>query len=563
VGKESMRAADDVRRQQTELGSDVIDEFMAGRISRREFVRRGLAIGIGASALGVIISACGGANSAGTAASGGGAKGGTLKVASTTPSTAMNPLLVSDIGGVAMLTQVGEYLLQDDTSGKLVPMLATSFTPNSKGDVWTFKLREGVRFHNGKALTAKDVAYTFDLHTNPKNGSAALSALKGILSSGQTEAVDDHTVAFHLDTPVGNFPYLVSSDLYNAIILPAGFEPGSWAKTFMGTGPFKLVSYTQGQGAQFARNPSYWGSKARVGSVQFSFYQTAQPQIVALESGTVDVVQQVAINQAQSLLKNSSVHVSSFHSSAYRELHMRCDQAPFTDARVRQALALSLDRPQLLSALLDGHGVLGNDSPFFSGFPSTDKTVPQRKQNLAKAKALLRAAGHEQVSVTLTTENIAEIPQYAEIVQQQAKAVGFDIKLQIETEAGYYGKAVPGQSDWLDSVMGITDYGARGVPNAPLSATLKTGGVWNAAHFANSQYDSLLARYIGAVDLSSQRAAAGALERLLLDETPIVVSYFMDWVVATRTGVSGLVPGFEGQMFLAGATVGASASSSS
>ena len=124
-------------------------------------------------------------------------------------------------------------------------MLATSWTPNSTADVWTFKIRQGVKFHNGAALTADDVVYTFQLHTNTKNGSNSLSALPNtVLKPSGVVKVDDYTVAFHLEAPNGNFPYLVSSDNYNVIILPNGYNPASWQSSFIGTGPFVLGSYT-------------------------------------------------------------------------------------------------------------------------------------------------------------------------------------------------------------------------------------------------------------------------------------------------------------------------------
>ena len=128
-------------------------------------------------------------------------------------------------------------------------MLATSWTPNSKADVWTFKIRQGVKFHNGQPLTADDVVYTYQLHTNPKGGSAALSAFAGVLLPAGVVKVDDFTVAFHLEAPNGNFPYLTSSDNYNMIILPKGYDPAKWESTFIGTGPFKLGSYTPKSGS--------------------------------------------------------------------------------------------------------------------------------------------------------------------------------------------------------------------------------------------------------------------------------------------------------------------------
>src|ERR1051326_1346028 len=107
---------------------------------------------------------------------------------------------------------------------------------------------------------------------------------------------------------------------------------------------------------------------------------------------------------------------------------------------------------------------------------------------------------------------------------------GITIYLNVENQDAYYGKAVFGQSDWLDSIMGATDYGHRGVPNVLLAAPLTSDGTWNAARFKNRDYDILVKQYIGALDLQSQRAAAGQIERLLLDETPVLFTYFYDFL---------------------------------
>ena len=112
----------------------------------------------------------------------------------------------------------------------------------------------------------------------------------------------------------------------------------------------------------------------------------------------------------------------------------------------------------------------------------------------------------------------------------------------METQALYYGKSVPGQSDWLDSPMGITDYAHRGVPNVILGDPLLSGGAWNAAHFKNPAYDALVASYVKALDLDAQRKAAGDIQRLLLDETPLIISYFPNLLVPVRKGIKGLPP---------------------
>jgi peptide/nickel transport system substrate-binding protein len=549
-----------LREGQGEIANHIIDEFAAGRLSRRDFVRRGTVVGISVPLLGSILAACGSSGSSsspsGGSSSAAGQPGAVIKAGIVTPTAAINPVTVADQGGLDMLGQTGEYLCLSTQTLTLKPVLATSWTPNSKADVWTFKIRPGVKFHNGQALTADDVVYTYQLHTNPKGGANALSAFGGVLTPAGVKKVDDLTVEFHLSAPNGNFPYLTSSDNYNMIILPKGYDPAKWESTFLGTGPFKFGSYTPKSGATFTRNESYWGKKALPSQTVFTFYDTQNPSILALTGGTIDVVGQFAVSGAQELL-TGSYNIIKLKSSAHRQLSMRNDKAPFTDARVRQAIALTLDRPAIVKALFKGFADVGNDSPFAPVFPSTNTSVAQRVQDIAKAKSLLAAAGHGSgFSTQLVTENFVEIPQYAQIIAQSAKEIGVNISLKVESSSQYYGKTTFGNSDWLDGTMSLVDYGHRGVPNVFLTSPLetynaKTGtGTWNAAHFANAQYDKLVAQYIAASDLGTQKTLAGQIETLLLAQTPIIFGYFYNYLTATTKGVTGVYPTAVGHLFL-------------
>ncbi len=551
-----------LRQGQGELANHIIDEFAAGRLSRRDFIRRATVVGISVPVIGSILEACSSTSSssssstvpATSSAPATGAPGAVIRAGITTPAAAINPVTVADQGGLDMLAQSGEYLVLSDQTLTLQPVLATSWSSNATADVWTFKLRPGVKFHNGAPMTADDVVYSFKLYTTPP--SAALSAFAGVLMPDGIQKIDDYTVAFNLEAANGNFPYLVSSDNYNTIVIPNGYSPAQWQSSFLGTGAFVMSSYTPKVGASFTRNESYWGKKALPSETQFTFYETQPPSVLALTGGTIDVLGQFSYTGGEALLAGG-YNVIKLNSSAHRELSMRCDQAPFTDPRVRQAIALTLNRPEIVSALFKGLAVIGNDSPFAPIFPSTNTSVPQRVQNIAMAKSLLSAAGHPNgFTTTLSTENIQEIPELAQIVAQAAAAIGVKINLNIEAQSKYYGNFEFGGSDWLDATMSLVDYGHRGVPNVFLTAPLetinaKTGtGAWNAAHFNNSEYDSLVTQYVAAPDLSSQRAVAGKIETLLLQQTPIIYPYFYNYLTATATNVTGVYPTAIGHLFL-------------
>ncbi len=543
------RLLDLLRRNRTPHESHLIDGLVSGRVSRREFLRHGSVLGLSLPLLRRIGAAAGFGTLAQPALAQG-AAGATLRVACSAPNGAVDPVKTPDVGGLVMLQQTGEFLCMDGPDLVLKPMLAESWSPNDKGTVWTFKLRKGVKFHSGAEMKADDVVASINRLADPANASNALSVFNGVMSKGGARKVDDYTVDFHLDAANGNFPYLLSSDNYNAIILPAGYA-GDFEKNFNGTGAFKLEKYTPKVGASFVRNEDYWGEKALPARVEFVFFADIQPQILALQGGQVDVVNQLPILAGAGLLNDPAFTIISQKSATHHQLHMRNDMDPFKDPRVRRAIALSLDRNKLVQGLMRGRAQPGNDSPFAPVYPSTDPSVPQRERNVAEAKQLLEAAGVKPgQKITLTTQRYQEIPEYAQLVQNAVKDIGLDMELSVMDSGTYYGDAVFGKSNWLDSAMGITDYGHRGVPNVFLSAPLRSDGTWNAAHFKNKEFDTLAASYIAALDVEAQRADAGKIQRLLLEETPVIFAYFFDYLSASVKGVTGVNPTAMSQIFL-------------
>jgi peptide/nickel transport system substrate-binding protein len=551
--KKNDKLIDSIRRQSSALENHIIDEFAAGYIDRRAFLRHGVTIGMSMSVLSALAGAFGASMVSLPRIAG--AAGATIRIATTVPAAAIDPVTVADGGGLLMLQQVGDFLCISGADLRLRPGLATSWKPNNDGSVWTFALRKGVKFHNGKAMTADDVVATIDRLADPKNSSNALSAFAGVLSKGGTKKVDENTVEFHLDAPNGNFPYYISSDNYNAIILPADYA-GDFEKNFVATGPFKLDKYTPKVGASFVRNDDYWGEKALPARTEFTFFADMEPQVLALQGHQVDIINQLPVIQGIALLNDPNVSILSIKSSAHTQVHMRNDMAPFNDKRVRRAMALCLDRKKIVKGLFRDRADIGNDSPFAPVFPSTDKTVGQRQRDIAQAKQLLADAGHpDGFTIKLTTEKYLEIPEYAQVIQQMVRDAGITIDLNVENQDAYYGKAVFGQSDWLDSILGATDYGHRGVPNVLLAAPLKSDGTWNSAHFKNKEYDTLVGQYIAALDLQSQRGVASNIQKLLLDESPVLWTYFYDFLTATTKKVAGAQATAMGQLFLARASL--------
>ncbi len=522
-----------------------MDDYLAGRLDRRAFLRYAAVLGMTSPLLSALaprrVRAAGSPGGAGTV----------VAVGMPVPAGLIDPLTVADTGSICLLSQTGEYLAVSDPALQLQPALAQSWLPNADGSVWTFKIRRGVKFHDGRTLSAADVVATMDRLADPQNGSIALSAFAGTLSKGGATARSDDTVQFELDAPNGSFPYLVSSDNFNAVILPANYA-GGFERDFIGTGPFRLEKYTAKAHASFVRNEQYWGAKAIPERVSFSFYDSIQAQVLAMQGGQLDVLLHVPLQGSQALLADPRLNIVALKSSAHEQLHMRTDTGAFADKRVRRAIALCLNRKNLVQGMFRGRAAAGNDSPFAPLFPATDPTVPQREQDLVQARKLLAAAGVPNgFKATLTTERFQELPDYAVVIQNAVRKIGVDLTLNVEDQSAYYGHAAFGSSDWLDSQMGIEDYAHRGVPNTVLTACLSSHGTFNAAHFKNPAYDRLVAGYIAALDPAVQRAAAGRIQRLLLEETPVITAYFYDWLSVTAKHISGVLPTAMGQLNLA------------
>jgi peptide/nickel transport system substrate-binding protein len=542
---EVQRRVDELRSRAGDVENHLIDELRAGKIDRREFMRRGSMVGVSLPLLGFIAAGCGVSREdverTDKPQTGKPQPGGVIRMGLIQPGSAIEPVIVNNQGGLVVLGQTGEYLVWSDRELNTIPRLAESWKPSEGGQVWEFKIRQGVKFHDGRPMTTEDVAASIDRLADPDNGSNALSAFAGVISKGGSKAVDDTTVRFELDAANGNFPNLLSSDNYNAIIVPRDYD-GDWEKTFIGTGPWKLDRYQQQQRVSMVRNEEYWdpSRRALADRAEIVFYPDEQSQVLGFQGNEVDVLVQYSVSGGKALLTDPSVITTELRASSHRQIHMRTDKEPFTDKRVRQAMALLINRDALVDGLLDTKSDFGNDSPFAPVFKSTAK-VEQRQRDIAKAKQLLEAAGKPNgFTVKLETWNGFEMPDLAQLIQQDVRPGGINVQISVTDSATYYGDAVFGNSRWLDSTMGITEYGHRGVPNVLLGAPLQSKGTWNGAHFKNDRYDKLVRDYTAAVDLDVQRDSSRQIQELLLDESPIMFTYFYYFLSGAKDYIAGV-----------------------
>jgi peptide/nickel transport system substrate-binding protein len=550
---------------------DLVEAFATGRVNRRDFIRRGTAIGLSVPLIGAVLAACGSddpataptegtdaasggtdAASETTAASGGGAAGGTIRVASQKPAGPLDPVGMQDLGTYGIIAQCFEFLctLGDTDIG---PGLAETWEPNEDGSVWTFNLRQGVKWQDGTDFTSADVAATMDRLVEAGN-----SGLKGVIEAGAVDSTDPATAVFTLTGPNGNFPYLVS--VYNAqsVITPVAYTTGTTLDASPnGTGPFKLVvdQFDPATGATFERNPDWWGGQTALDGSVWSFFADEGTMVTATSAGEVDAIVQFQINGGDALLNDPNFNVATLRAATHRQIWMRCDEGQFADKRVRQALALSIDRQQLVDTLFQGKADIGNDHVIAPLYPFFDDSVPQRERDIDAAKALLEEAGVAGLTATLHFGELQEIPELAQLLKQQAAEAGITLELAGESLDTFYGAqwcpAEPADPPCSGAAeLGIVDYGHRATPDVYLNAALATNGVWNSSQYASAEFDAAFKTYQEAVGLEEQTAACKTLEELLNDEVPVIVPYFYNYISGFSNKFTGVRVSALGQLFL-------------
>lgn len=444
-------------------------------------------------------------------------RGGTLRVA-LPMADSIDPLQMSAGGSIAIVQQVAEYLVWAEDDLSLRPVLATDWAPRDGGRTWIFRLREGVRFHDGREMTSADVVASFRRMVRPDSPSAA-SAQLGFLRPEGVSADDRYTVRFELDRPIGAFPYY--THIYNAVILPEDYA-GDFAASPIGTGPFRLVDYRPQEGAVVERNPDYWDSpRPYLDRVELSLYDGSQPQVLAMQGGAADVMLGAGYIDARPLFDDEDIDIVAAPTARHRQLSMRADQPPFEDVRVRRAVALAVQRPALIDTLLGGYASLGNDHPVADVYPLA-VDLEQRERDLAAAQRLLGEAGAPNgFPVDLYIGRVEELPQYGQVLQQQLAEVGIRVNLQIEPLNVYY-------DHWTEVPFGLTDWVSRPTPDQILSVAFRGGAEWNAAHWRSDEFDRILARFQAEPDAGRRSELATRLAGILNQEVPAMIGYFND-----------------------------------
>jgi peptide/nickel transport system substrate-binding protein len=509
--------------EKRELENSPASGFEAGHVSRRQVLGWSAVLGLGSS---LRLPAATLAQDATPPP----VVGGTIRFAADPPAT-IEPHQLNDDPGIGIVHQVCEMLVDTDADGNLQPRLATEWTPSEEGRVWTVELRQGVTFHNGEPMTAADVVATFQRLVDPDSGSSALATFEFLPGDGVT-STGDHTVVFTLDRPVVDFPAYLNS--FQAVILPADW-PGNFAENPVGTGAFMLEEYVPQQRVRFTRNPDYWiEGVPYVDSVE-AIIIAAENAITALQGGSIEMITSNP-GAAPLFLDNPDIQILTTPSSGHNGIFMRVDQEPFSDKRVRQAMALCMNRPDMITAVWQGFGELGNDHVIAPVFP-LHTPMEQREQDYDAARALLTEAGYpDGFSATLTTSSdTTPLPALASVVQQMLRPVGIDIVIDAIPSSTYFDTA------WLETPLNITNWGGRATPSQYLTSAYVTGSVWNASHWSNPEFDELVAQLDAELDFDTRKGLALQIQEIMTEEVPAIIPYFIVSVSFVRQNVHGYI----------------------
>ena len=502
--------------------------------------RRLLAAGAGGG-LAALLAACGADPGRPPGAAGGSSqprRGGTVRIGAPPPATAVDPVTMYDGTAIGLVQLVGEYLIWLDRDLRLVPRLATERHSDAAGRTWTFRLRPGVAFSDGTVLDAGTVKSTFDRLLDPGNRSAALPTFAGILAPGGVRAPDPRTVVFSLQRPFSDFPYLVSAGNYNAVILKKDYA-GSFTRSPIGTGPFRMTAYDPSTGATFTRNPQYWDTgKPYLDEVRVRFYADDQADLIALQSGDIDA--QLLSRAALALAVDgvAGIRTDRVRSTGFTALTMRVDRAPFDRKEVRQAVAYALDRAALQQGVGSGIGDLGNDHLFAPLFPAAPADIEQRSQNPAKVRELLGAAGVDKLAFRLTFETPDQDTAVA--IQSQLKACGITVDLDQRTSAAFYGGDQRKDTPWLFTDANLVRWVGRPVPSALVSLMVTSRAPWNGSKYANPVVDAAARAYDAAGTAQERAAQAKIIAAALHEDTPVIIPYWSGAVRAHSSRVSGV-----------------------
>jgi peptide/nickel transport system substrate-binding protein len=453
--------------------------------------------------------------------------GGTLTVQTTAEPPGLD-LTATPASATATVVfyNVQEALVKVDEQGKLVPWLAERWQASTDALTWTFVLRKGVKFHNGRPFTAEDVKFVLDRAQNPETKHPHAKNYEDIAS---VQVRDEQTVVITLKKVNAMFLYNLARQ--GSVVYPREAVEQQKSQP-VGTGPFVLARWERGDRIVLKRNPDYWAKGLpRLEQVTFRFIPDPNTALAALRAGDIDVLGfGLGPESVDAVRQEPNLKVIVGETTSDVILALNNSKKPYADPRVRRALTQGINKDEVVKGAMFGLGrVLGtNIDPLNPYFVDMSKAVPY---DPARAKTLLAEAGYPSGFDAV----LKVAPQYpytvrtGEVIAQQLAKVGVRVRLE-QVEWG----------QWLDRVYKQADYDMTIIGHAE---------AWDAENYANPKYyfrydsprfQEVYRQSESTVDDGKRRELYAELQKIMVDEAPVVWLYVYPRLVAAKKGVQGI-----------------------
>ncbi|GLS34258.1 peptide/nickel transport system substrate-binding protein [Mesorhizobium albiziae] len=496
----------------------------SGRLSRRDFLGRAAALGVSATFANTLIS--------GAARAQGPVKGGLLKAGMVggAATDSLDPATWASQVPYTFGRCWGEQMLEISPTGDIEPRLAEEYTASDDAKTWTFKIRKGVTFHNGKELTPQDIVATLERHADANSKSAALPFLQEFDSI----KVDGGNVVITLKESNADLPYVVAD--YHLMIQPNGGKDDPTAG--IGTGPYKMVINEPGVRHVGELQKGYWGSDLRghADQIEIVVINDATARTGALQSGQVSMINRVE-PKIVDLIKNvPGVTIRNVAGKGHYVFIAHCNTAPFDNNDLRLALKYAVDRQDMVDKILRGYGSIGNDMPVTKAYPLFAEDIEQRAFDPDKAAFHYKKSGHSG-PVVLRTSDVA-FPgalDAAQLYQQSAAKAGITLEVKREPGDGYWSEV------WNKQPFSMSYWTGRPTQDQVYSIAYLSKAEWNDTRFQRSDFDKLILDARKELDQAKRRELYRAAGVMLRDEGGVIVPMFNDYIDATNDKVGGWV----------------------
>ncbi len=404
---------------------------------------------------------------------------------------------------------------------------------------YIFHLRQGVRFHDGRPLTSRDVKWTFDSLLQGKVRSTKAAVYRFV---DRIDAPDDHTVVFHLKAPFATLLWNVSDGAVGIVPYGSGDE---MTRHPVGSGPFKFVSAETDKEVILERNDQYWGEKAKLHRVRFAVVPDATTEALELRKGSADVIVNPSFppDTVVTLESEPSLAVESAPGTRLAYLGFNLRDPILKDVRVRQAIAYGLDRRPMVKYLWRGQAQLARSILPPQSW-AYDGNVPSYDHDPNKARELLDAAGYPAVNgvrfhITMKTSTDENTRLMVAVMQQQLREVGIILDIRSAEFATFFSDVTRGAFQ----IYGLRWIGGNEDPDifeyAFHSAKFPPNGA-NRGYYSNPRVDALIDEARGEVDPNKRKPVYAEVQSILAEQLPYIDLWYLDNVLVHNRRVMNL-----------------------